>query len=161
MRVRVALLAVLGVMALGLALSSVAPCDGKPADQTYVDAAIDGLVKAGVLTPDQARQIKEDAAAAAQAEAAEAKPPKPKWSDTIKLSGYTQARWLHYPDADGKSNEFLVRRARIKLGAQPTPRSEVELQLDLGEGDVTVKDAWVQYDLTARGDLRVDRKSVV
>jgi hypothetical protein len=142
-------------MALGLALSSVAPCDGKPADQTYVDAAIDGLVKAGVLTPDQARQIKDDAAEAAQTAAAEAKPPKPKWSDTIKLSGYTQARWLHYPDADGKSNEFLVRRARIKLGAQPTPRSEVELQLDLGEGDVTVKDAWVQYDLTARGDLRV------
>jgi hypothetical protein len=142
-------------MVLGLALSSMGRCEGKPADQAYVDAAIDGLVKAGVLTPDQARQIKEDAAAAAQAAAAEAKPPKPKWSDTIKLSGYTQARWLYYPDADGKDNEFLVRRARIKLGAQPTPRSEVELQLDLGEGDVTVKDAWVQYDLTPKGDLRV------
>jgi hypothetical protein len=134
-------------------LSQSAPAQ-KTKEQAYVDAVLDGLVRQGVLTLEQAQEIKRDAQEAADT-VATAAPPKPKWSDTIKLGGYTQVRWLYYPDADGKSNEFMVRRARIKLGAQPTPRSEVELQFDMGEGDVTVKDAWVQYDLTPEGDWGV------
>ncbi len=126
----------------------------KSADRTYVDAVLDGLVREGVLTLGKAQEIK-DAAAGAADIVEEATKPKPKWTDTMKLGGYTQARWYYYPGDDDPSNEFEVRRSRIKLGAQPTDRTEVELQLDMGEGDVTVKDAWVQYDLTPEGDWRV------
>jgi len=123
-------------------------------DQAYIDAVLDGLVRESVLTLEKAQEIKADASEAADI-VAEATKPKPKWTDTTKFSGYTQARWMYYPDGDDPNNEFQVRRARIKLGAQPTPRTEVELQLDMGEGDVTIKDAWVQYDLNPEGDFRV------
>jgi hypothetical protein len=135
-------------------LTSALAADPVSADRAYVDSVLDGLVRQGVLTADQAAAIKADAAQAT-AGVAEAAKPKPKWTDTIKLSGYTQARWNYHPDADEVSNDFEVRRSRIKLAAQPTPRTEVELQLDLGEGEVTVKDAWAQYDLTVDGACRV------
>jgi hypothetical protein len=126
----------------------------KSRDQAYVDAVLDGLVREGMLTLEKAQEIKADANEAAEI-VADATKPKPKWTDTIKLSGYTQARWYYYPDDDDPNNEFEVRRARIKLGAQPTERTEMELQLDMGEGEVTVKDAWVQYDLNPEGSFRV------
>jgi len=143
----------LAVAAFALTLAHTALAETAK-EQAYVDAVLDGLVQSGVLTAEQAGKIKADAKEAADAVEPLAKP-KPKWSDTIKLSGYTQARWQYYPDADEGNNEFLVRRARIQLGAQPDPRTEVELQLDMGEGDVTVRDAWVQYDLTEAGDWRI------
>lgn len=152
---------VLLVVALCVVSARGAPCQQKSAERAYVDAAIDGLVKAGVLTPEQAQQIKEDAAKAAAEAAAEApsaaKPSKPKWYDTMRISGYTQARFQHYPDAseDGADNEFIVRRARIKLDAEPTDRTLVEFQLDTGEGEVTIKDAWVQYALTEDESFRL------
>jgi hypothetical protein len=139
--------------ALALAVPQILPAQ-KSKDQAYVDAVLDGLVREGVLTLEKAQEIKEDASEASKIVASAEKPPKPSWTDTIKFGGYTQARWLYYPDGD-PSNEFMVRRAKIKMSAHPTERSEAEIQLDMGEGDATVQDAWVQYDLTPAGDWRV------
>jgi hypothetical protein len=50
-------------------------------DRAYVDAVLDGLVKAGVLKADQATQIKKDAEAAA-AGAAAAEKPRKSWTRT-------------------------------------------------------------------------------
>jgi hypothetical protein len=124
-------------------------------DRAYVDAVLDGLVKAGVLQAAQAEQIKQDAEAAAQA-AGEEKP-KPKWTDTVKVSGYAQTRFQHYPDAEGDDpdNEFLVRRARVKVTASPTDRMEGQFEVELGEGEVAATDAWLQYDASPGGNWRV------
>jgi len=133
-------------------------------DRAYVNAVLDGLVQSGVLTADQADEIKAAATEAAagaedntRALAASEPKPKPKWYDTMKVSGYVQGRWEYSPDAQpgDASNTFLVRRARTKFGANPDDRTEIEIQADWGESSASIKDAWLQRDLTAAGDWRV------
>jgi hypothetical protein len=141
------------------------------ADRAYVDAVLDGLVKAGVLTAGQAAAIKEQASAAAvQAAAASAPvvstptPPKPaskKWYDTMKVSGYFQGRWTDYLDDLQKSadantkvevgNEFQVRRARTKLEFLPTDDARVEIEADWGDEKPTVKSAFIENTLSPKG----------
>jgi len=111
-----------------------------------------------VLTQGQVDQIKAQAVQAAEAAAAEAAaqpagqpaaPKKKAWYEALKVSGYTQGRFLYYPDypnADRKthSNEFLVRRARVKFQFEPNDRTEVTVEPDLGEGKAEVRDVWIQ-----------------
>jgi hypothetical protein len=124
-------------------------------DRAYVDAVLDGLVKAGVLTADQAAEIKTDAEAAAAEQAAAAEKPKKSWTDTVKVSGYTQVRWQHYPDGEDPDNEFLLRRARLKVTANPLDRIEGQFELAADEGEVDVTDAWLQYSLGEESEWRV------
>ena len=144
---------------LVVALPHTAPAQ-KPSERAYVDAVLDGLVKAGVVTADQAAQIKKDAQAAAGGPAEAVTPsekPKKGWTDTVKVSGYGQTRFQWYPDAGpGEAdNELLVRRARVKVTAKPVERMESQFEIDLGQGEATVTDAWLQYDLDPAGQWRL------
>lgn len=128
-------------------------------DRVYVDTILEGLVRTGVLTQGQADQLKSQAAAAAD-QAAQAAPapappapaeaPKKKaWYDTVKVSGYVQGRFQYYPDypnTDRKthSNEFLVRRARVKFTFEPNDLTQVVVEPDLGEGKVEARDVYIQ-----------------
>jgi hypothetical protein len=125
-------------------------------DRAYVDAVVDGLVKAGVLKADQATQIKKDAEAAAAGAVAAEKPKKP-WTDTVKVSGYGQVRYQYYPDAgtDDPSNAFVLRRARIKVSANPADRVEGQFEVAADDTEVGVTDAWLQYDLDPEGAWRI------
>ncbi|MGC8861591.1 MAG: porin, partial [Armatimonadota bacterium] len=85
-------------------------------------------------------------------------------SDVSKLkkatvSGYVQARFNLFrndPDKPNRGSEptdnFSIRRARLKISGKPTPNSSVVVQLDAGQGykgdagpSVTIKDAYLQY----------------
>lgn len=61
----------------------------------------------------------------------------------IKASGYVQARFVKEEGKDGPN--FTVRRARLKVTGQPTATSSATIQLDAGEGKVSVKDAQVDF----------------
>jgi hypothetical protein len=138
----------------------VAICFAGPSpDRAYVDAVVDGLVKTGVLSQQQADEIKAGAQAAAEAATKPAPaptplPPKKKaWYDSMKVGGYVQGRYQYYdgfPNADHAktSNEFLVRRARTQFTFDPTDRAEAYLELDLAQGTTAVRDAWIQYGLS-------------
>jgi len=158
MRTAVSLFAVVAVAALCTVSWAGEPTPSP--DRAYVDAVIDAMVASGLITAEKAAEFKAQGmkASAAVADelaaAAAAKPKKKQWYDTIKLGGYVQARGLYYPDAEEKEvdlasvslkkdSEFLVRRARIKLSAKPASGVEVVIQPDFGEGDVTIKDAYV------------------
>jgi hypothetical protein len=123
-------------------------------DRAYVDAVLDGLVKAGVLKTDQATQIKKDAEAAA-ADATATEKPKKSWTDTVKVSGYGQVRWQYYPDGDDPDNEFSLRRARIKITANPVERVEGQFEVAGDETEMGITDAWLQYQLDKAGEWRV------
>jgi hypothetical protein len=120
-------------------------------EQAYVNTVIDALVRKGVLSEDDAQEIKTQAQDAAQIVQSGQAPPKLKWTDTLKVGGYGQARWQFYPNAAAgkKDNEFLVRRARTVFDFTPTKRAEVYLQTDVGQGKVEVRDAWAQYTVGA------------
>ena len=61
----------------------------------------------------------------------------------IKLSGYIQAQWLHYEAANAyPSNQFQVRRARIKFVYEPIKGIAFVLQPDFVPGNITIKDAY-------------------
>jgi hypothetical protein len=134
-------------------------------DRAYIDSVIDSMVKAGTLTQDQAAQMKGDADAAAEA-AAKANPAPPKkksWNDWITVGGYTQGQFNYYADAPnpdhkaGKpSDEFLVRRARIVVKANPTDRAHFGFEGDFGQGAATVIQADLTYDVTADHAWRAD-----
>lgn len=125
-------------------------------ERAYVDAVIDNLVEVGLLTLEQAAQIKAEGVKAASEVAAQIaaemaeRPPKKAWYETTKVSGYAQGRWQLYPDAEAgaKSNEFVVRRARTKFVFKPTDRAQATIQVDYSSGKVTLKDAWLQYFLS-------------
>ncbi|MCX7597921.1 MAG: OprO/OprP family phosphate-selective porin [Armatimonadetes bacterium] len=142
-------------------------------DRAYVDAVLDGLVKAGVLSQQQAQQIRADAVRAAEAAAAQAPEPavapasaaaqrQPKrkpWYETMKISGYTQARAAYFedypnPEASKGSSDFAVARARTVFSFQPSDLTDAYFQLDFGRGEPTVKDAWVQRALSAGREWR-------
>ena len=123
-------------------------------DRAYVDAVLDGLVKAGVLKADQAVQIKKDAETAATGAAAGEKPKK-SWTDTVKVSGYGQVRWQFSPDADDPDNTFSLRRARLKVTANPVERVEGQFEVAGDETEVGITDAWLQYQLDEAGEWRV------
>ena len=123
-------------------------------DRAYVDAVVDGLVKAGVLTADQAAKIKTDAEAAA-AQGAAAEKPKKSWTDTVKVSGYSQVRWQDYPDGEDPDNEFLLRRARLKVTANPAERFEGQFEISADDAEVDVTDAWLQYTPDDAGAWRI------
>jgi len=123
-------------------------------DRAYVDAVLDGLVKAGVLTTDQAAQIKTDAEVAASQGAAPEKPKK-SWTDTVKVSGYGQVRFQHYPNGEDPDSEFMLRRTRLKVTANPAERVEGQFELAADEGEVDITDAWLQYQLDEAGEWRV------
>jgi hypothetical protein len=145
------------VLLVALSVALVAPrtaCAAMSPEQAYVDALIDALVQDGVITAERAREIKESAKQQAEVVAAGEKPKTPSWYDTLKVSGYVQARYQYQPDAGQGDNDFLIRRARVKLNAKPTNRTEVQVQVDLGEGSVDVKDAWVQQYLDGDRTLR-------
>jgi len=131
-------------------------------ERAYAEAVLDGLVKAGVISQEQADQIRAEARKAAEAAAAQAAQParptapaapaapkrKP-WYETVKIGGYTQARALYYedypnPEATRGSSEFAVARARVVLSFRPTEATDSYFHLDFGRGEATVKDAWVQ-----------------
>lgn len=61
----------------------------------------------------------------------------------VKASGYVQARFVKEEGKDGPN--FTVRRARLKVTGQVTDTSSATLQLDAGEGKVSVKDAQVDF----------------
>ena len=149
MRVAVIAFSVIAVCCL-VTSAAEAPEAVPTPDRAYIDAVLDGLVAEGVLGADAAQALKQkgDRAAVAVAEelAANAEPAKKHWYDTTKISGYAQGRWLYYPDADEDEadNEFSVRRARIKVAAKPADDVKVQIQADFGEGDATIKDAWLQ-----------------
>jgi len=69
----------------------------------------------------------------------------------VKVSGYVQARYEYDQSAaDGvNKNTFNVRRARLKVAAQPADNTGLTLQVDLGGGSeeksVTTKDAYLEY----------------
>lgn len=148
-----------------LSMATVWADGAKPAspDRAYVNSIIDSLVKSGVLTQEQADQMKSDATTAAKA-AAKAQPPKRKsWTDTLSVGGYTQGEFHYYTDAPnadhpaGKpSNEFLVRRARIVIKASPTDRAHFGFEGDWGKGGTKIIDADLTYDLTADHLWRAD-----
>ncbi|MBM3473969.1 MAG: hypothetical protein FJX75_11930 [Armatimonadetes bacterium] len=123
-------------------------------ERAYVDAVLDGLVKAGVIKADQAAQIKKDAEAAATGAAA-AEKPKKSWTDTVKVSGYGQVRWQHSPDADDPDNVFSLRRARLKITANPTERVEGQFEVSGDDTEMGITDAWLQYQLDDAGEWRV------
>ena len=140
------------VIIVAVALPAVLPAD-KPQDRAYIDAVLDGLVQEGVLTASKAQQIKDNAQTAADTVQPAAKP---KWYETTKVSGYGQARAIWHPDppAGEVSTDFLIRRARIKVNASPSKRSRVQLQVALDEGNIQVRDAWLEYDLQSGGEWR-------
>lgn len=70
----------------------------------------------------------------------------------IAVSGYIQARYEYDESAkldpkagtNGKDN-FLVRRARIKVSGAPTDNTLAVIQADFGGTGVTTKDAYLEY----------------
>ncbi len=112
----ICLFTVMLVVVMRLQLCFADPAAVSP-ERAYVDMVIDSLVETGLLTPEQAAQIKAKGAEAASevasllAAKSDTTPKKKPWYETVKVSGYTQGRWQYYPDAaaDAKSNEFLVR----------------------------------------------------
>lgn len=162
-----------GLIAAGAAQAMAAPTPPAPApappgpDRVYIDAVLDAMVEAGIISQDQADKLKQrgqratDAAAAAKA----AVPAKKKWYDTVKIGGYAQARFMSYlddvevKDANGDKhkigNEFLVRRARLALEAKPTDRSKIYIQSDFGQGGASIKDAWVETSIVTDNTARV------
>lgn len=79
----------------------------------------------------------------------------------IKFSGYIQARYesdedsTDGVDANGNStnkDSFYVRRARVKLTANPTVRTQLVYQADL-TNDVTTKDAYLGYIMGDNQDV--------
>lgn len=90
-----------------------------------------------------------------------AAPHKPMWYDTLKVSGYFQGRFVDYPDypnvmrKTGGSNEFTVPRARLTVSAEPSPRTMIYTQIDVGSSKTTVKDAWAQITLDSQKAWRV------
>lgn len=83
------------------------------------------------------------------------KPVKKQWFDTIKMGGYVQGRWQYYPDAeDSESNEFLLRRARIKISANPTDDTYAEVEVDLGESKVEARSIFLDWTFVNNNDAR-------
>lgn len=129
---------------------------GSP-DRVYVDAVLDSMVEAGIITREQADKLKAGGRKAVEEAAAQkaTEPPAPKkWYDTLRVGGYVQGRWQYYPDnmtvKDSAGtphkidNEFTLRRARFSLEADPTPTTKVFIQTDFGQNTVVLKDAWVE-----------------
>ena len=71
----------------------------------------------------------------------------------VSLSGYVQARYqtINFDNEneseDNSFDTFLVRRARIKVTANPSVRSAVVLQFDIGRNAFSSKDAYLQLAL--------------
>jgi len=77
----------------------------------------------------------------------------------VSVSGYVQARFNLFRNDPDKSTEgseptdnFSVRRARLKITGKPSNKTSVVLQLDAGQGakgdagpSVTLKDAYLEY----------------
>ena len=73
-----------------------------------------------------------------------------KTAKKIKLSGYVQVRFEHDESSkEGTANKhtFDVRRARVKLAAQPTDNTLAVLQVDAAGSSVVAKDAYIAYTL--------------
>jgi hypothetical protein len=132
---------------VALALPQVLRADDLTPEEAYVNSVIDALVRKGLLTEQDADEIKSDATQAAEIVASGQKLPSRKWTDWLKIGGYVQSRWQYYPDAahGDPDNELLVRRARTAFAFTPTPRTEVYIQPDFGEGSAEIRDAWAQY----------------
>ena len=152
----VALIAMLAVaQAAPAAKPAPTPVPAGP-DRVYIDAVLDSMVEAGVITQDQADKLKLRGQAALDTAAAQkaAVPAAKKWYDTMKVSGYVQGRWQYYPDqlsvkdANGDKhnirNEFTVRRARFTIEANPNPNTKIVMQPDFGQNTVVMKDAFVE-----------------
>ena len=124
---------------------------------------VDSLVETGLLTPEQAPQIKAKGAEAASevasllAAKSDTAPKKKPWHETVKVGGYMHGRWQYYPDAaaDKKSNEFLLRYVRTKFTFQPTDRVKAIIQIDAGQNKISLTDPNVQYLLSAASTTRV------
>lgn len=71
--------------------------------------------------------------------------------EKIRIGGYIQTRYqtLDYTndlvDPNLNYDTFFVRRARLRLIANPTLKSTAVLQLDMGKNDPSVKDAYLNY----------------
>ena len=136
-------------------------------DRVYIDAVLDSMVEAGVITQDQADKLKLRGQQALDTAAAQkaAVPAAKKWYDTLKMSGYVQGRWQYYPDemsvkdANGDKhniqNEFMVRRARFSIEANPNPYTKILMQPDFGQNAVVMKDAWVERSFGPHMENRV------
>lgn len=149
---------------LAPAVTWAGPTDMPTPDRAYVDAVIEAMVEAGLLSREQADAVKAQGAQAAQVVAEEmavraaAAPPPPKqWYDNIRVSGYGQVRWLYYPEAaeGAKSNEFLLRRARFTLDARPHPLYQIYIQPDMGEGSFELRDYWIERALDDGKETRL------
>lgn len=89
----------------------------------------------------------------------------------VKVSGFIQARWtgsqggLHggtaaSPTDPKGSNQYSIRRSRVKVTADPTDKTELVLQTDLGGNSVTLKDAYIQHKLNDSLTLTLGQMNV-
>jgi len=81
----------------------------------------------------------------AQAYADTTKPEKPQ----VGIHGYVQFHWL----LDGKSgkvpnNEFLLRRARLKIEPTITQNLSAALEIDFGKSKISTKDIYIEYKVS-------------
>ncbi len=103
-----------------------------------VDSLLDLLVKKGVVTEEEANGLRqeieaqktaENELAFAKAEAAKKKPPAVTAKTKVRVSGYAQIRGT----ASALENDaFLIRRARLTLASEVSPRWDYKLQVDFG-----------------------------
>ena len=64
----------------------------------------------------------------------------------VDVGGYIQFHWIY----DGRSNkipnnEFLVRRARIRVEPTITQSLSAKIEIDVGRSKISTKDAYIQY----------------
>ena len=65
----------------------------------------------------------------------------------IKLSGYIQAQYFNYEQSSNfPNNNFMIRRARVKVSYEPTEGVAFVLEPDYQPGNFTIKNAYVQFN---------------
>jgi len=65
----------------------------------------------------------------------------------IKVSGYIQAQYFHYEQASNYPyDNFMVRRARVKVVYEPTDGVAFTLEPDFQPGNLSIKNAFVQLN---------------
>ena len=65
----------------------------------------------------------------------------------IKLSGYIQAQYFHYEQSSNYPyDNFMIRRARVKITYEPTTGVAFGLEPDFQPGNFSIKNAYVQLN---------------
>jgi phosphate-selective porin OprO and OprP len=124
------------------------------AKETDLDKVINFLVQKGVMTQDEAAKLLADIAIQKQADKEKQKEFTLIAEKLIKLSGYTQVRFQALPEKD-KIDGFDVRRARLSLKGDITPRISYKLQQEFGGGAVKLIDADLGFEYNQHLKLNV------